>query len=399
VSVQGSVDCTGYMDYVVEVTNTGQAALPAFSANLSLAMSAANAVMAMGLDGSGGYIEEFVGKGSDKSHTEWVVLDYGAPVTADGMALYSVGDGVHDPADIILWAGVTNATAARAGGSEEQLVHQHDDSAGGRLRGHGGGAPLAWQLVGAFRGKPGSAAQQPFAFGKTASRLWKLEVLGRTKSQKCTPAASCQGWYGEVQLRDAASGKWILNKGTVEDSIVVASSGDANGVNNAAWKLADGTLGFIQDSQGWDAGSQNAQPTPAPTPGPPGPPTPAPPNATASKVWKWDGKNGNSAVWVGSSAAGLRMFLKGEEDLWQAAVPFDSQDTPPNPTSWSNAGAGGIEVFLNGTAVAFTAPRALAAGAALRFRFSIMATPVRPLDLPKHWGERYAQLGGPANYR
>ena len=29
---------------------------------------------------------------------------------------------------------------------------------------------------------------------------------------------------------------------------------------------------------------------------------------------------------------------------------------------------------------------------------SLLATPVRPLDLRKHFGERYAQLGGPANY-
>jgi hypothetical protein len=32
----------------------------------------------------------------------------------------------------------------------------------------------------------------------------------------------------------------------------------------------------------------------------------------------------------------------------------------------------------------------LAAGQSLTFRFSIMATPVRPLDLKKHWKERWA---------
>ena len=38
------------------------------------------------------------------------------------------------------------------------------------------------------------------------------------------------------------------------------------------------------------------------------------------------------------------------------------------------------------------------AGAAQTFRFSVMFTPVRPLDLAKHFAERYAQLSGPANY-
>jgi hypothetical protein len=74
-----------------------------------------------------------------------------------------------------------------------------------------------------------------------------------------------------------------------------------------------------------------------------------------------------------------------------------------------------MELFQNGTVIAFsagysasnnasTSANQLPAGLALRagqsvtFRFSVMSTPVRPLDLKKHWKERYVQLGGPANY-
>ena len=114
--------------------------------------------------------------------------------------------------------------------------------------------------------------------------------------------------------------------------------------------------------------------------------------------WRWDGGNGNNALWLGSSRAGLRVFPKGESDEWQAAVPFDDKLTPPTPESWSNNGTGGIRVLPNGTASVFTGERSLVAGESLVFRFSIMVTPTRPLNLTKHWGERHYQAYGPTNY-
>lgn len=90
--------------------------------------------------------------------------------------------------------------------------------------------------------------------------------------------------------------------------------------------------------------------------------------------WKWDGVNGDNALWLGSSKAGLRLFPKGDEDLWQAGVPFDGRSTPPDPPSWSNNGKGGIRVHSNGTAVAYTGDRMMGAGDSLVFRFSLMVT-------------------------
>jgi hypothetical protein len=130
------------------------------------------------------------------------------------------------------------------------------------------------------------------------------------------------------------------------------------------------------------------------------------------KQWAWDGVNGNNAVWAGSSAAGIRLFPKGPEDEWQAAVPFDSAATPPLPVVWSNGGAGGITLYKNGSVTLFTGPLQLphtgdragagagvGAGAApIVLQFSVLVTPTRPVDLKKHYSERYAQLGGPANY-
>ena len=116
------------------------------------------------------------------------------------------------------------------------------------------------------------------------------------------------------------------------------------------------------------------------------------------KIWSWDGINGNNGVWIGTTRAGVRVSLKGESDLWQAAEPYDSHSAPPTPESWGNAGKGGVTVAENGTVSCFTGFRTVKKNGVLTFKFSVMITPVRPMDLKKHFNSRYAQLSGPANY-
>lgn len=111
-------------------------------------------------------------------------------------------------------------------------------------------------------------------------------------------------------------------------------------------------------------------------------------------LWKWDGVNQNNAIWVGSSRAGLRLRPRGHEPEWLAAVPLDSLQAPPTPASWSNSGAGGIELWPNGTLVTFTGVRAAGSQSYL---FSLLATPVRPVNLPAHFASRYAQIANVPN--
>jgi len=118
----------------------------------------------------------------------------------------------------------------------------------------------------------------------------------------------------------------------------------------------------------------------------------------ATTEWKWDGVNGNNALWLGSAQAGLRVFPKGESDEWQAAVPFDSKSTPPTPEEWSNSGTGGILVSRGGSVTVYTGKRNVPAGESLVFRFSLLITPTRPLNLTKHFRERHYQSAGPVNY-
>ena len=116
--------------------------------------------------------------------------------------------------------------------------------------------------------------------------------------------------------------------------------------------------------------------------------------------WKWAGlRNGENGVWIGTTRAGLRLYLKGDSDLWQAGVPFDSSATPPIPQSWANGKSGGIRVLQNGTVEAYTGGVAgVKKGKKISFKFSMMITPTKNVDLEKHWGLKYAQLEGQTNY-
>ena len=53
----------------------------------------------------------------------------------------------------------------------------------------------------------------------------------------------------------------------------------------------------------------------------PDPPQPVQPIPSTRAIWHWDGMpasgNGDNAVWVGSTSAGLRLCVKGDDPLWQ----------------------------------------------------------------------------------
>jgi hypothetical protein len=114
--------------------------------------------------------------------------------------------------------------------------------------------------------------------------------------------------------------------------------------------------------------------------------------------WLWDGVNGNSGAWVGSTHGGVRVYLKGADAMWQAGDPFDSHYSPPAPDSWSNEGKGGVTLHKNGTFVAFTGARMLTPGTPLLLNFSLMVSPTRPLNLTAQFRERWVQIGGIDNY-
>lgn len=128
------------------------------------------------------------------------------------------------------------------------------------------------------------------------------------------------------------------------------------------------------------------------------PTPPKHPHYVNNITWKWDGQNGNNAVWMGSTKAGIRVELKGDDPLWWAGVPYDSLATPTAPVSWSNGGAGGITGYQNGTAEFYSGHRSMTAGESVSYVFSLMITPVRPFNNTERFQDRWTQSGFTENY-
>jgi hypothetical protein len=109
--------------------------------------------------------------------------------------------------------------------------------------------------------------------------------------------------------------------------------------------------------------------------------------------WKWNIDRANNNVWLGAHDAGLQCKLKGPQDAWYMT------DLRPEgiPMSWGNNGQGGASVRESDGRVmlaAYSGPREMAAAEELEFCFSLLVTPVKPLD-PGHWSQRYYHIYAP----
>jgi len=103
--------------------------------------------------------------------------------------------------------------------------------------------------------------------------------------------------------------------------------------------------------------------------------------------WRWDVRQVNHMAWIGDVNAGLHCKLKGPTDAWN----ISSLHATGIPASWGNDGKGGATLTEEGDAVvlrAYSGPRKLEAGQAVEFRFTLLITPLKPLN-PDHWRQRY----------
>ena len=107
-------------------------------------------------------------------------------------------------------------------------------------------------------------------------------------------------------------------------------------------------------------------------------------------TWAWNIEHPTNAVWIGDMDAGLQCKLKGPRDTWDSSNLRDGGI----PASWGNDGKGGATVTEQGDAVhfrAYSGPRTIRAGEEIEFRFSLLVTPVKPLDRA-HWSQRYYHI-------
>ena len=110
--------------------------------------------------------------------------------------------------------------------------------------------------------------------------------------------------------------------------------------------------------------------------------------------WTWAAGLGNYMVWMGDTAAGVRIKLVGEAAGFESAQHILSQaDLPP---SWANGGGGGVRVSKAAVFEAYSGTRKLMPGASVSFAFELLLTPCKPLDPTAHWKMRYYQVGYPS---
>jgi len=109
--------------------------------------------------------------------------------------------------------------------------------------------------------------------------------------------------------------------------------------------------------------------------------------------WHWNGPF--NSFWLGSPEAGLHCKLLGGS----YTGPLINWYNPAPPATWSNPGVGGkggiyiSEVNGNVLAKAFSGARTLKAGQPVAFVFSLLPTPLKPLDQKTHFATRYYHSG------
>ena len=96
---------------------------------------------------------------------------------------------------------------------------------------------------------------------------------------------------------------------------------------------------------------------------------------------------------MGDVSHGMRLKLKGPEDVWDEPAPFYGR--APLPSCWA-AGDGGLRLS-GSTLSAHSGARTMMAGERLVLRFDLVTTPVKRRD-PKHFKWRYLMGCGGCDY-
>ena len=114
-------------------------------------------------------------------------------------------------------------------------------------------------------------------------------------------------------------------------------------------------------------------------------------------LWAWDIERADNMVWLGDAGAGLQLNLLGPADIWE-----DNFKKLGVPESWDNNGLGGAAITEKDDTVlvhVFTGERILKPDKALQFRFRLLVTPLKPVDVKNHWNWRrgYGHVKGGAN--
>jgi len=109
--------------------------------------------------------------------------------------------------------------------------------------------------------------------------------------------------------------------------------------------------------------------------------------------WKWDVANKNQdGAWVGAVNAGLQYSLRDENYSRPLNTNFYLQKPLLLPSSWGNAGKGGITIAQKGTAILannYSGKRFIKKGETRYYNFTLLITPFHTLNSDFQWSNRF----------
>lgn len=114
--------------------------------------------------------------------------------------------------------------------------------------------------------------------------------------------------------------------------------------------------------------------------------------APDSFAWKWNVENNQDGAWIGAVNAGLEFHLRDAHYRRPLNTNFYHQQPLVMPTSWDNAGQGGITFARDGARYlvkAFSGARTMAAGQTLHYNLVLRVTPFKTIKPAQHFAERY----------
>ena len=118
--------------------------------------------------------------------------------------------------------------------------------------------------------------------------------------------------------------------------------------------------------------------------------------------WRWPAGPANGhyydSFWMGDAHGGIHCELRGADYCGPMVNLYWRLGQLSPPETWANGGKGGCRVAdVEGaaTATSFSGARNLAQGEEVTFEFSLIVTPVKPLDSGRHFRERYYHSHGP----
>jgi hypothetical protein len=109
--------------------------------------------------------------------------------------------------------------------------------------------------------------------------------------------------------------------------------------------------------------------------------------------WKWDVPHKNQdGAWIGTVNAGLQYSLRDERYVRPLNTNFYLQKPLIAPSSWDNAGNGGIDIGIKGKSMLannYSGQRQMKKGDTLYYDFNLLITPFHPLNTDAQWATRF----------